>query len=191
MSLHIIGGKFQNRKLKTAKNLQLRPTMSMLREAVFNICQNYIENARFLDLFAGSGAMGMEAISRGASYAVCVEKDNQCIRVIEQNISMLQIEDQMHAIKGNVFKILKNLDGSFDIIYIDPPYELYEEQEKKIFDLLQELTDKNLLNAKASVFLEGPYTKSKLVKPYDFPAYAQMSARKVGKSILYEYQFLK
>jgi len=191
MSLHIIGGKFQNRKLKTAKSMQVRPTMSMLREAVFNICQNYIENARFLDLFSGSGAMGMEAISRGAAYAVCVEKDNQCVRVIEQNISMLQIVDQMHVIKGNVFKVLKNIEGSFDIIYIDPPYELYEEQEKKIFDLFQELTDKKLLNTNATVFLEGPFSKQRLEKPYDFPSFAHMSARKVGKSILYEYQSLK
>ena len=191
MSLHIIGGKFQNRKLKTAKHLTLRPTMSMLRETVFNMCQNYIENARFLDLFSGSGAMGLEAISRGASFAVFVERDQKSIRLIQQNISLLEIEDQTEVFRKDVFIAIKTLEGPFDIVYIDPPYELFESNEEKIFLLFQKLVDNNLLKTNSTIFLEGPYQKSRLNKPYGFPFYKYMSARKVGKSFLLEYQYLK
>ena len=191
MSLHIIGGKFQNRKLKTTKHLTLRPTMSMLRETVFNMCQNYIENERFLDLFSGSGAMGIEAVSRGASFAVFVEKDHKSIRLIQENISLLEIEDQTEVVRKDVFIAFKILEGPFGIVYIDPPYELFESNEEKIFLLFQKLVDNKLLKAKATIFLEGPYQKSRLNKPYDFPFYKCISARKVGKSFLLEYQYLK
>jgi len=188
MSLRIIGGKFQRRKLQTAQSINLRPTKSILRETVFNICQNYIEDAYFLDIFSGTGAMGIEAISRGALYAVFIEKDSKSACLIQQNISLLKIEDQAEVICKDVFKGLKTLDNQFDIIYIDPPYELFEKHEEKMFFIFQELADKKLVKANAILFLEGPYNKSREKSPYEFPFFKNISKRKIGKTILYQYQ---
>lgn len=85
MTLRVIAGKYKGRSLKTPKATSTRPTQGMLREAVFNICQNEIEGAFFLDLFAGSGAMGFEAISRGAMKATLVEQNRQAQLCIKEN----------------------------------------------------------------------------------------------------------
>jgi 16S rRNA (guanine(966)-N(2))-methyltransferase RsmD len=124
MTLKIIAGKFKGRILKTRNSPQTRPTQGMLREAVFNICQNEIENARFLDLFAGSGAMGLEALSRGASHATFVEQNRQAIQCIKENIALLQLQNNATLLPMDCSRALSLLPkASFDLIYIDPPYE--------------------------------------------------------------------
>ena len=92
MSLRIIAGEFRNRLLKSPKSLQTRPTLAILRKAVFDILQPYIHQAHFLDLFAGSGLMGIEALSRGASHTTFVDNDRNAIRCIRENISLLNLQ---------------------------------------------------------------------------------------------------
>ena len=123
MSLRIVGGKFRGRILKTPKTDTTRPTTSMLREAFFNICAGYIEGSRFLDLFAGSGAMGIEAISRGAIFSTCIEQGAQASQCINENVTLLGIEPQMQVLRADVLKALPRLLSPYDIIYIDPPYD--------------------------------------------------------------------
>ena len=94
MTLRIIAGAYKGRLLKTPKGPSTRPTQGMLREAVFNICQNEIEGARFLDLFAGSGAMAFEALSRGASRIILVEENRNAIACIRENLSLLKAEER-------------------------------------------------------------------------------------------------
>lgn len=126
MSLRIIAGTFKGRMLKAPKTTSTRPTQGMLREAVFNICQNEIGDARFLDLFAGSGAMAFEAISRGALHATLVEQNRPAVMCIKENAALLGCEAQMTILPMNATKALQTLTqegAKFDIVYIDPPYD--------------------------------------------------------------------
>ena len=148
MSLRIIGGLFGGRILKSPKGPQTRPTTSLLRGAVFNISASWIENARFLDLFAGSGAMGLEAISRGAAFATLVEKDHHAIRCIRENVSLLKIEPQVQVLALDARRALSQLMSPYDLIYIDPPYE------KEVPELIELSVKKNLLAPRGLLFLE-------------------------------------
>ena len=94
-----------------------------MREGVFNICQHLIEDARFLDLFAGLGAMGLEALSRGAEFVTFVDNNKSSIRSITDNVKAFDVEDQVSVLFGDVFKLFNRLD-TFTIIYIDPPLDV-------------------------------------------------------------------
>ena len=91
MNLRIAGGLLKGRVLKTPDSDTTRPTTGMLRQAVFNICQDWMPEARFLDLFAGSGAMGFEAISRGASFVTFVESDSRASQIIRDNAEAFEV----------------------------------------------------------------------------------------------------
>ena len=150
MSLRIIGGTFRNRPIKSPKGDRTRPTSAMMRKAVFDICQPFIEDAAFLDLFAGSGAMGIEAISRGASHATFVDKDKHALDCILTNLKDLDIEAQCTVIAGAVPQAFKRLKNPFDIVYIDPPYGQVE-----ISPILIYFDKQDLLNPGA-IFLWRP-----------------------------------
>lgn len=120
MSLRIYG----NRLLKTLPGQQTRPTASRVREALFNIWQGTIAGCRWLDLCAGSGSMGAEALCRGAAMAVGIEQDPRACSVVEQNWRQVAKPDQrIQLLRGDVVKRLETLAGKeFDRIYFDPPY---------------------------------------------------------------------
>lgn len=123
--MRIIAGTFKGRSIKTPKTASTRPTQSMLREAIFNICQNEIEGSRFLDLFAGSGAMGIEALSRGAAHATFVEQNRTAIQCIKENIANFHLESVSRLIPIHFKRALVLLEKEqFDLIYIDPPYDM-------------------------------------------------------------------
>lgn len=154
--MKISGGEFKGRTLKTPKGPATRPTKSILREAFFNICQHEIQGARFLDLFAGSGSMGFEALSRGAASVVFVEQNPNAIRCIRENIALLQMQTRAELLPADVFSALKRLEkrkDSFNLIYIDPPYDKVAELAPLI---LQELKERALIAEHGTVFLEGP-----------------------------------
>ncbi|MCK4934614.1 MAG: 16S rRNA (guanine(966)-N(2))-methyltransferase RsmD [Simkaniaceae bacterium] len=145
MTLRITGGIFRNRKIQAPKGTQTRPTLEKVRKAVFDKLQQKCENALFLDLFAGSGAMGLEAVSRGAKGVVFVEYDRLAIDCLKKNINSLEIENQCQILKGKAEQILNKLQSPFDIIYIDPPYE------KGYAEKILELIDKNKLLAENGI----------------------------------------
>ncbi|MBD2539950.1 16S rRNA (guanine(966)-N(2))-methyltransferase RsmD [Coleofasciculus sp. FACHB-SPT36] len=126
MSLRIYG----NRLLKTLPGQETRPTLGRVREAVFNIWQGSISGCRWLDLCAGSGSMGAEALCRGASYVVGIEQWSRACVIIQENWQQVAQEDQkFQVLRGDVVQRLKTLGGQqFDRIYFDPPYasELYQ-----------------------------------------------------------------
>ncbi|MGL5080752.1 MAG: 16S rRNA (guanine(966)-N(2))-methyltransferase RsmD [Microcoleaceae cyanobacterium] len=126
MSLRIYG----NRQLKTLPGSLTRPTLARVREAVFNIWQGKIEDCHWLDLCAGSGSMGAEALSRGASLAVAIEQSSKACSVIQENWQLVAGDNQdIQVMRGNVIERLKHLSAQqFDRIYFDPPYasNLYE-----------------------------------------------------------------
>jgi RNA methyltransferase, RsmD family len=145
MTLKILSGEFKGRLLKSPSEKTTRPTQGIMRAAVFNICQQEIEGANFLDLFAGSGAMGLEALSRGACHATFVEKDHLAAACIRENIKLLKVNDRAEVFSTQALVSLNKMTEPFDIIYIDPPYDT------SIQEVVETILAKNLLNRSSSL----------------------------------------
>lgn len=122
--MRIIGGKAKGRLVSTLKNNNIRPTGAKVREAIFNIIAPYVEDSLFLDGFAGSGAMGIEAISRGAVKCVFIDNNQASINIIKKNIKNTGVDDASIVIKDNFFNFIKQNKYKFDIIFLDPPYAM-------------------------------------------------------------------
>ena len=154
----VIGGQHKNRKLVAPKGNKTRPTSARIREALFNILQTDIQGINFLDLFAGTGAIAIEALSRGATSATLIEADFQAQKAIIENINSLALKDSAKLIKADVFKSLKNFEQrglQFDIIYADPPYHKETSLEKPLSSQLLEILDtSSLLNSEGIFILE-------------------------------------
>lgn len=120
--MRVISGTAGGRRLKTLDGNATRPTTDKVKEALFSIIQNYIPSATVLDLFAGSGSLGIEAVSRGAEKAVLVDKSRAALSVIRQNVSALSFEGSTEVFGMDALSFIENTDKLFDIIFIDPPY---------------------------------------------------------------------
>lgn len=178
--MRVIAGSLKNRNIAAPKGLETRPTSSKVRGALFNICQNYIENARFLDLFAGSGAMGIEALSRGAEQVVFVDKNPLSCRCIQANLKDLGVESQGQVLCRDATAALKFLQTKkvqFDIVYIDPPYK-----EFPVETLLAPFKE-SLLARDGILFLEEALGQVLLSQLGGFEL---MSQREYGKTALYQ-----
>ena len=132
--IRVIAGRFRSRKLKTLPGAKTRPTSDRLRETLFNVIGPKVEGALFLDCYAGSGAVGIEALSRGAKKACFIEANAQAVQIICDNIEALDIaykeEAEVFSLGASrAFKKLEKLDARFDIVFIDPPYEAVDEYE--------------------------------------------------------------
>lgn len=157
MTLKINGGLFKGISLESPSGNKTRPTSSMLREAVFNICQHKVQEANFLDIFAGTGAMGLEALSRGAAHSTFIENDRNALACIRKNIQKLSATDKTSILPIDVLSSLKKLEGqTFDLIYIDPPYGEKEIEKRSLEQLKAILAhlDKHLTDASTWIFVE-------------------------------------
>lgn len=133
--MRITAGKYKAKRVNTVKSQDVRPTSSKVRESIFNILQNRVSGSLMLDLFAGSGIMGLEALSRGAEEVVFVEKNPKVMRLLKENIA--NFDANAKVIFNDALKALDILKGSsFDIIFVDPPYAagIYAEVLKKVKD---------------------------------------------------------
>lgn len=123
MSLRIIAGKAKGRRLKVPRGWEGRPTSDRVKEALFNILGPLVLNASFLDLFAGTGNVGIEALSRGASRAVFVENNRQAVKAIQENLQKAGFYGQAEVLAVDVLAAVKQLkEQNFEIIFLDPPY---------------------------------------------------------------------
>lgn len=121
--MRIISGVCRGRKLNTLEGDNTRPTLDRVKESVFNILQNFFADKNVLDLFAGSGALGLEALSRGAEFCVFVDSSKSAVRVIESNIKACRFEDKSEVYLGDFQgAISKFRNKRFDIVFLDPPY---------------------------------------------------------------------
>jgi 16S rRNA (guanine966-N2)-methyltransferase len=183
--LNIISGKFRGTKLKNIsskeKLFEIRPTSSKIRAAVFNSCQFYLEGSSFLDLFAGCGAMGLEAISRGSSLAVFVDISKDSCKIIKDNIKKLELYDDTLVFCLDVFDAIDRLHHKFDFVYIDPPYDLYKKDKDLIAKILKKLKQKDLLNEDATIFIESP---SSIKLEINEDGYSLEKSKKYGSSTI-------
>jgi 16S rRNA (guanine(966)-N(2))-methyltransferase RsmD len=128
--MRIIAGKARSRKITAPEGFHTRPVTDKIRESLFNIWQTDIYDSDFLDLFSGSGCMGLEALSRGAANAVMVDNSKEAIAVIRQNLKSTDLAKEPHEVcQEDVFGAIKRLDArgsKFDIIYVDPPFTVDE-----------------------------------------------------------------
>lgn len=134
--IKVTGGYLRGRYINSIDGAVTRPTSSKVREALFNIISDSIEESVFLDLFAGTGLVGIEAISRGAQKIVSVEKDLNAFKILKKNLLTLDIESKFEVFKTDAEIFLKKTNETFDYIYIDPPYrsDCYEKVFKLISD---------------------------------------------------------
>jgi 16S rRNA (guanine966-N2)-methyltransferase len=124
--VRVIAGKFRSRKLKGPGLLRLRPTSDRLRETLFNILGKAVEDSLFIDLYAGTGAIGIEAISRGARQAILVESNLKAARLVRENLAALEIRAGAELMQGDALAGLERLAARHlmaDFIFLDPPYE--------------------------------------------------------------------
>ncbi len=139
--MRIISGTEKGRRLKEPDNYDIRPTTDKVKESMFNIIQFELENARVLDMFAGTGQLGLEALSRGAKETVFADISPQALKIVAENIKTCGFAEKAHVIRGDILKAIQGL-GKFDIIFVDPPYDsdLAEKSLKEIieFDILKE-----------------------------------------------------
>lgn len=119
--MRIIAGRFRSRLLKSVPGLAVRPTPDRLREAMFNVLSGAVEGRTFLDAYAGSGAVGLEALSRGARHVILIEKSPSALAVIRQNVQMLDVQTEVTVVRGSAARLLESLAA--EIAFVDPPYE--------------------------------------------------------------------
>ena len=145
--MRVIAGKARRLNLKTIPGNETRPTTDRIKETLFNIHQPEMAGCRFLDLFSGSGAIGIEALSRGAEQAVFVEKNPRACACIRENLSFTKLAENGKLLNMDVLQALRSLEGgeAFDCIFMDPPYE--HDLEKTVLEYLagSTLADENTL----------------------------------------------
>ena len=128
--MRVIGGEFRSRRLKSLPGSALRPTPDRLRQALFNVLAPRLAGCTFLDAYAGCGAVGIEALSRGAARAIFIEKHRPAARVIEENLRALGAESRAVVLCGPAMKQLGRVDA--DIVFLDPPYDLEREYREAL-----------------------------------------------------------
>ena len=159
--MRIISGKYKGKKLKGFNIEGTRPTMDRVKESLFGMIQTYIPDSIVLDLFAGSGALGLEAVSNGAKECYLIDNNIEAIKTIKENSQ--NFEEQLNIIHIDYKKFLKTTDKKFDIIFLDPPYK-----EKQLDTSLRIIEERGLLNENGIVICEyeigEPHTNLELIK---------------------------
>ena len=179
MALRIIAGELKGRKLRSVRGTKTRPTADRIREAIFNIIAFQIQDATVLDLFAGTGAFGIEALSRKADAAVFIDIDNSCLSVLQANIESLALERQTQIIRWDLIKnlnCLNAIDIAFDPVFMDPPY-----LKNMIEPTLRNLHISQSLASGALVIVEHSQREPVVARPLPYEVADQ---RKYGKTLV-------
>jgi len=179
--LRIIAGKWRGRKLEIIDAEGLRPTSDRIRETVFNWLQSEVGNARCLDLYAGTGALGLEAASRGAEQVTLIEANQQAARQLKSHCDVLQATQcEVHAETALAF--LAHNDAQYDIVFIDPPY-----QANAWTEVAEQLVRTGALADKALIYIEYPKSVSKPELPTQWQLLKEKKAGAVNYA-LYQHQ---
>lgn len=164
--MRIISGQNRGQRIQTLKGMQLRPTSDQMRETLFDVLGPGIQDSTFLDAYAGSGAVGLEALSRGAKEVVFVEYHRAAVDLIRRNLAALKMEEGFYLMNTRVLRALERLEGEggvFDFIFLDPPYSETREYHQVLRHLGRSrlVTDASLVIAEHSrhYFLEERYNR--------------------------------
>ena len=178
--MRVISGVARGTKLNSIDSTDTRPTLDRVKEALFNIIQNIIDDSIVLDLFAGSGAIGIECISRGAKKAYFCEKSHEAVKMIRQNIEKTRFTDKSEILQQDYKKALKNYtvrNIKFDIVFLDPPYK-----NDIAVDAVQDIIELGLLEKNGVIIIETDEKERELkeleklqVEVYDLRKYGRVN----------------
>ena len=148
--MRVIAGKARRLNLKTIPGNETRPTTDRIKETLFNMLQNDVPGCYFLDLFAGSGQIGLEAVSRGARYAVFVENNKKACACIEDNIHFTKFDRETKLLQSDVISAIRSMEGKYRFDVMDPPYR--HEYEKEVLECLK---DSSILKEDTLIVVEA------------------------------------
>ncbi len=178
--MRVITGKARGVALKTPDGMQTRPTADRVKEALFSIIQFDIPGAHVLDLFGGTGQLGIEALSRGAKSAVFVDEREDACKLIRENLRRTKLEGEGRVVRSDYLAYLQRCRETFDIIFLDPPYaEVFLENS------LNRIREIDILRSGGIIVAERPLGKE---LPWDLPGYTRSKDYKYGKTLLTLYR---
>jgi len=178
--MRVITGKARGIQLKTPEGMHTRPTTDRVKEALFSIIQFEIPGANVLDLFGGTGQLGIEALSRGAGRAVFVDEREDACKLIRENLKRTKLEGSAGVIRSDYLSYLKSCKETFQIILLDPPYaEVFLENSLKM------ITEIDILQTGGIIVAERPVGKD---LPWEFPGFSRSRDYKYGKTLLTIYR---
>ena len=174
--MRVISGKARGVTLKTPAGMATRPTADRVKEAIFSIIQFDLPGASVLDLFGGTGQLGIEALSRGAKSAVFIDERDDACKLIKENLKRTKLESQGQVIRSDYSAYLKSASQKFDIIFLDPPYaEVFLENSLNL------ITQIDILQSGGIIVTERPIEKALL---WDFAGYTRSKDYKYGKTLI-------
>ena len=161
--MRVIAGSAKRMPLKTVEGMDTRPTTDRIKETLFNMISEYLADSNFLDLFSGSGAIGIEALSRGAAHASFVEQSKKAMDCIRDNLKFTRLDDRAEVYETDVINALSRMEGKrvFDYVFMDPPYN--QLLEKKVLEYLHKsslLSEDALVIVEASLETDFSYVNS-------------------------------
>jgi 16S rRNA (guanine(966)-N(2))-methyltransferase RsmD len=180
--MRVITGKARGIQLKTPEGLQTRPTADRVKEALFSIIQFDIPGAKVLDLFGGTGQLGIEALSRGAVSAVFVDAGEKACALIRENLKRTKFEQQGRVVRSDYLDFLRRSRETYDIIFLDPPYA-----EEFLENALNLITEIDILQTNGIIVAERPVGKD---LPWEYEGYHRSRDYKYGKTLLTVYRKL-
>ena len=177
--VRVISVEFRGLKLISPEGLKTRPTLDRVKEAVFSMLMPYITDADVFDVFAGSGAMGIEALSRGASTAVFTDCDRDAIKCINQNIASAKAGDKSSVVHTDALEYLKKCNEKFDLIFLDPPYYkgLYT-------SVLKSISEKDILKRNGLIIAEWDFENGFTDDLSEFEVFKQKKYGRVCITVL-------
>ena len=178
--MRVITGKARGIVLKTPDGMLTRPTADRVKEALFSIIQFEIPGAKVLDLFGGTGQLGIEALSRGASSAVFVDAREDACKLIRENLKRTKLETQAKVVRADYMQYLNRCTDKFDIVILDPPYA-----EVFLENALKSLSEIDILQSGGIMICERPMEKE---LPWEFEGFTRSKDYKYGKTLLTIYR---
>lgn len=178
--MRVITGSARGTQLKTPEGMATRPTTDRVKEAMFSIIHFDIPGSAVLDLFGGSGQLGIEALSRGAKSAVFVDAGEPACRLIRENLKKTKLEQQAKVVRSDYLDYLKRSREQFDIILLDPPYA-----EVFLENALKQITEIDILRQGGIIVTERPLGKE---LPWEFSGYERSKDYKYGNTLLTIYR---
>lgn len=178
--MRVITGRARGVNLKTPDGLATRPTSDRVKEALFSVINFDIPGAAVLDLFGGTGQLGIEALSRGAHSAVFVDESEQACALIRENLRRTKLEQQGRVVRNDYLSFLRSCKAEFDIIFLDPPYaEVFLENALKC------ITEIDILHSGGIIVCERPLDKE---LPWEYPGFTRSKDYKYGKTLINLYR---